>query len=452
MKKLLALSLALTMGISLCACGESGSSADASSSAETSAESSAETSAAETEEESSPESEAESSEDSDTIEIGTAEELTAFAKSVTDGSIGGAAGKTVLLTADIDCSDVEWTPIGTMDLEDMSNYSCMFQGVFDGQGHKISNVTFDSDYPICGVGIIGMNLGEVKNLTAENIQIHCTDTYSMAVGAVVGYNMGEIHDITLTGSNEIAGVNATGGITGGSTNHVYNCTVDGTTIKVLGDNDFSDGRIVQCDVAECGDLIIGGSFGGTMENCTAKGKIIAEGNEPVGLGGIAGCLEMMDSVTDCTADVEIITTKGGHAIGGLCGYSGTHSVGDIALATEGVETHEYPGIIKNCNVTVKMNIPGATHVGGLIGTGLYYYGEETAFKIVDCTVNGEIIGAVTPGAVAGRAEHSVIESCMTDITLDGAALTDEIGKTDKMYESSDQSEEEPEEEAEESAA
>ena len=100
--------------------------------------------------------------DSDTVEIGTAEELVAFAKSVTDGSIGGAAGKAVLLTADIDCSDVEWTPIGTMNLDDMSDYSCMFQGAFDGQGHTISNVTFDADYPICGAGIIGMNLARSK--------------------------------------------------------------------------------------------------------------------------------------------------------------------------------------------------------------------------------------------------------------------------------------------------
>ena len=83
------------------------------------------------------------------------------------------------------------------------------------------------------------------------------------------------------------------------------------------------------------------------------------------LGGIAGCLEMMDSVTGCTADVEIISENGGHAIGGLCGYSGTHSIGDIALATEGVEVHEYPALIQDCHVTVKMNIPGATHVGGL---------------------------------------------------------------------------------------
>ena len=82
-------------------------------------------------------------------------------------------------------------------------------------------------------------------------------------------------------------------------------------------------------------------------------------------------------------------------------------------------------------------------MGGLIGTGLYYYGEETAFKISNCTVNGEIIGAVTPGAVAGRAENSVIESCETSVTLDGEALTESIGTTETMYESSDQGEEEP---------
>ena len=70
------------------------------------------------------------------------------------------------------------------------------------------------------------------------------------------------------------------------------------------------------------------------------------------------------------------------------------------------------------------------------------YGEETAFKVVDCTVNAEITGAVTPSAVAGRAENCVIESCDAKVTLDGAELTDQIGTTDKMYESADQSGEE----------
>ena len=71
-----------------------------------------------------------------------------------------------------------------------------------------------------------------------------------------------------------------------------------------------------------------------------------------------------------------------------------------------------------------------------------YYGEETAFKISDCKVEAEITGAVTPGAVAGRAEGSEIESCEVHVTLDGEELSDQVGKTEVMYESGDQFEEE----------
>ena len=81
-------------------------------------------------------------------------------------------------------------------------------------------------------------------------------------------------------------------------------------------------------------------------------------------------------------------------------------------------------------------------MGGLFGTGLYFYGEETAFKVSGCSVKAEITGAVTPGAVAGRSVNSVIESCEADVTLDGEALTAETGETSVMYESADQGEEE----------
>ena len=414
MKKLFSILLALCMALSLCvaACAETSPYAGGSGTEE------------------------------DPYQIATAEQLLALSAAVNDGSANGYPGAFFVLTADIDLKDIPWQPIGHMDLTDMSNYSCMFMGTLDGQGHTISNIYFRSDVPVCGVGVVGMSLGEVKNLTVKNVDIRCEDTCSMAIGGVVGYNMGTIHDITLTGENSIAGVNATGGIAGGSMQSIWNCNVDGTTIRVLGNNDFSSGRIIQEDVAECGGLVVGGFFGGTIDHCTAKGTVIAEGNEPVGLGGIAGCLEMMDSIANCTVDVEIISEKGGHAIGGLCGYSGTHSVGDVALATEGIQSSVYPGVINNCKVTARMNIPGATHVGGLVGTGLYYYGEETAFKVSDCSVNAEIIGAVTPGAVAGRAVNSVIESCEVNVTLDSEPLNSEIGETATMYESSDQHEEE----------
>ena len=96
------------------------------------------------------------------------------------------------------------------------------------------------------------------------------------------------------------------------------------------------------------NTIFAGGFGGTIDHCTASGTVRATGNEPVGLGGIGGCLEMMDSITDCSAAVTIESANGGHA------------------------------------------------VGGLIGTGLYYYGEETAFAITNCKVTGEINGGCYP--------------------------------------------------------
>ena len=170
----------------------------------------------------------------DPWQIATAEQLMALSATVNDGSAQGYPGQYFALTEDIDLKGVEWQPIGHMDLEDMSNYNCMFFGTFDGQGHTISNVTFSSDYPVCGVGVIGMNLGEVKNLTVENVQIHCTDTYSMAIGGIVGYNTGAVHDVILTGTNDIAGVNATGGICGGIV-AVLNFFLMGVTVQKVTD-------------------------------------------------------------------------------------------------------------------------------------------------------------------------------------------------------------------------
>ena len=94
-----------------------------------------------------------------------------------------------------------------------------------------------------------------------------------------------------------------------------------------------------------------------------------------------------------------------------------------------------------------MDIPGATHVGGLVGTGLFFFGEESAYQISNCSVKGSITGAVTPGAVAGRAVNSVIESCETEITLDGEALDAPVGETSVPYESEDQGEEAAEDNA-----
>lgn len=370
----------------------------------------------------------------DPWQIATAQQLVAFSASVNGGGQGGYAGQSIVLTADIDLSGTDWVPIGNMD--DMEGYTTMFLGSFNGQGHTISNLNFKTDAFICGAGLFGINVGEIKNIRMENALVSCTDSSSQAIAAVVGYNMGTVEGCALEGA-DIAGNACVGGLIGGNMGSVSGCAVKDVTVTLLGDNDFS-AALVQCDIAECGGLVIGGGFGGSIDNCAASGTVQAQGNEPVGMGGIGGCLEMMDSIVNCTADVTILSAQGGHAIGGLCGYAGTHSDGQIVAETEGIVTTQYPGLIENCTAHVKIQAQGATHVGGLVGTGLYYYGEETAFIVRNCTVSGEMNGTVTPGAIAGRAQGSIIENCTYAVTADGIALNEEVGTTERMYESADQ--------------
>lgn len=120
-------------------------------------------------------------------QIATVEQLMAFAASVNDGSTDGYAGQSIVLTAGIDAAEMDWQPIGRMDLENMSDMSMMFAGTFDGQGHKIFNVRCTMDTAICGAGVFGINLGEVRNLVVENVDVRCTDIFSMAIGGAVGY-------------------------------------------------------------------------------------------------------------------------------------------------------------------------------------------------------------------------------------------------------------------------
>lgn len=354
----------------------------------------------------------------DPYQVATAEQLDAVRNDMT---------ACYVLTADVDLSSVEnWTPIGWFDFtatDEAGYYANGFAGTFDGDGHTISNLTSSQPEGV-GVSLFGLTTSEgaVRNLTVENAVV---EGY-MAVGGIIGYHCGMAENLTLKGENAISGINCTGGIAGGSDfGVIQNCTVESATVNVLGDNDFSDGPIIQADVAECGGLIVGGGFGGTVENCDARGEIVAVGSEPIGLGGIGGCLEYMDSVRNCTVDVTITAPQSAHAVGGLCGYAGT---GDAEQPTE----------IRGCTIRFAMDVPGATHIGGVVGTGLYFMGIETVYDVADCDVEGAFSGAVTPGAIAGRAEGCTIGDNAANVTLDGETLTNAIGETDRMYESADQ--------------
>ena len=110
------------------------------------------------------------------MKIGTLEELQAFATNVDNGE--SYAGKTVVLTADIDASGVTWNPIG----EKADSKS--FRGTFDGQGHTVTlNISSASGYN----GLFCYNFGTIKNVKVAGT-IETTKRNAMYNGAVCAMN------------------------------------------------------------------------------------------------------------------------------------------------------------------------------------------------------------------------------------------------------------------------
>lgn len=170
----------------------------------------------------------------DPYEISTPEQLMEFAVLVN----GGNNGANAVLTADIDMSGQSWTGIASH-----KNYT----GVFDGQGHTISNLTGTE-------GLFVNNAGTVKNVRLENVAL---TKEGGNLGAVVGVNTGTVFNcfssgsITGTGSNaySIGGLigHNNGGILSGSSS---SCTVAAKTAGGLVGSNWNDGgsygKITAC--------------------------------------------------------------------------------------------------------------------------------------------------------------------------------------------------------------
>ena len=101
----------------------------------------------------------------------------------------------------------------------------------------------------------------VSDLTVENVN----STGYMAAGGIIGYHCGTADKLTLKGENSVSAYNCAGGIAGGSEYGTFdNCMVEAVQINILGDNDFSSGRIIQVDMAQ------------HIERCRAKLRLLSE--------------------------------------------------------------------------------------------------------------------------------------------------------------------------------
>jgi len=211
-----------------------------------------------------------------------------------------------------------------------------FIGVFDGNGHTISNFSYtstDTDY----IGLFGYVDGE--NALIKDLGLIYPNV-DAGTGNDVGSLVGELWKGTVTGCYVKGGIVLAGSSVGGLVGHNY------------------DGTITDCNASASvsGENTIGGLvgynyLGGTISNCYSSGDV--SGSRTVwwlgGDGGLVGWNRGIVSNCYATGSVD-----GDKKVGGLVGENGDK------------------GTINNCYSSG--DISGYASVGGLVGEN---YGAVT---------------------------------------------------------------------------
>ena len=207
------------------------------------------------------------------------------------------------LTSDLDLTGVEWTPIGLS--------TDPFSGIFDGNGHTISNLEID-DNSLNSIGLFGsIDNSSISNLSLVDVNVSGADY----VGGLFGY---------LTDSN-ISDVYSSGFVSGSDYVGGLGSLMNGSNFS----NSYS-----SVNVTSSGDNV-GGLFG-YVENSSVFDSFVSgnvSGNDNV--GGLVGSLNESSTIND---SFSYTVVSGSNDVGGLVGKSTssscTTSYWDTTISTQ----------------------------------------------------------------------------------------------------------------------
>ena len=272
-----------------------------------------------------------------TYSISTKEELVQMTNMLEKGLI---ASKTeFVLTNDIDLSGIHWK-------------STKFDGVFDGNGHTIKNLT--------GENGLFSSAEMVKNVKLENVNISSTKN---EVGGIAG--SANITNCTITGK-----ISSTGNNVGG----------------VVGYNYYRYPKYCYSDVEVSGRSFVGGIAGwlnySSATGCVSRGEVSGTSN----VGGISG---LQGNMISCASYAEIY---GKTNIGGISGSSNSYHF-DVYFAgtvngeenVGGINGNNYNNQVNYSNLIMEGVVNGKTNVGVFIGntqtscnvTNSFYYKKNS---------------------------------------------------------------------------
>ncbi len=320
--------------------------------------------------------------------IQSAADLAYFADSVNGGN--NYDKKTVKLTTDIRWNDVtnfaswtktttglnQWTRIG-------NNWSRVFAGTFDGQGHTVSGIyyvyTTSSGGGDQAHGFFGNLIGTVKNLNLKNCYFDGTNgQWATKIGAIAG--------LTQWGNPTIDNC------------HVVDTVVDGS-------GKVHVGGLVGTPWADAATFTLtNSSFSGTVKAASYAG----------GLVGRSGAQKL--TIDKCTFNGTIALT--GESNGGIIGY--------FDPGTKGSES-----TVSNC--VVSGTISGGSHgIGGIVGTtnAGVYSGNNVNEKItVTSCVNTANITAsqhFVGGIVGGHGRNGITTTATNVLLIEDCLNTGKV--------------------------
>ena len=203
------------------------------------------------------------------------------------------------LTADIDLTGKDWSPIGT-------NFYNSYTGTFDGGGHTIMGLTVTTNDQYVGLfGRLG-KAGTVKNVVMDGIQITCNHRLGYA-GGVAGFSWGgTIENCSVSGS--VSGTICAGGVVGIQWEASITGCSSSATVKGM---------------VQVGGVAGETNSGATMAACYATGNVTIE-IDPINniLGGGLVGFNAGSSVLACYATGNVTSTgssTGNVSIGGFLG-------------------------------------------------------------------------------------------------------------------------------------
>ena len=212
---------------------------------------------------------------------------------------GGKSDINITLTADIDLTGKDWTPIGT-------DYDNSYKGTFDGGGHTITGLTFTTNDEYAGLFGWLNRAGTVKNVVMEGVQITSHQIYGGSIGGVVGSGWGTIENCSVSGSvsgtvyvGGVVGVQIGGSITGCSSSATVKGMVDVGGVAGQTNSSatltacYATGNvIIEMDPKKniAGGSLVGMNAGSSLLACYATGNVTSTGSSTgkVHIGGFLG--------------------------------------------------------------------------------------------------------------------------------------------------------------------